>query len=186
MRYSVQWCYYLNFLSLYGYTCSTPLAPSGGRVLKLLFPFWFLQLTKLPIVNFSFVFQKMALQLKFMVSILSIDLCFLSTLPDYWSFLTHMEECTRSQPQSWRRRGFSTQSVGSAHGPSRKIPGYGTPRSSWMDFLLNAIPLMSFLPSPPPINLPRWSQKSCLNTLSAVAEKWVSPVMTHTTEIARQ
>lgn len=55
-----------------------------------------------------------------------------------------MEGWTRSQPQSQKRYGFSTQSVWGANESSREILGCCTPRSSWVDFLLNAISLMSF------------------------------------------
>ena len=80
---------------------------------------------------------------------------FLNTLPVYQSSLSppHMAACARNQPQSWRRYGFSTWGIGGAHRPG-EIPGYGTPRESWVDFLLttvsrNLVPYLPLSQSPP-------------------------------------
>ena len=100
--------------ALCGYTCSTLLAPSCGRILKLV-NLWFLQLTKLAAGNLSLVLQKVALQLKFVVSLTPTDAGLISEgLPVYQRSLSlpHLRGHTRGQPQAGGRCGFRTQGIG--------------------------------------------------------------------------
>lgn len=67
----------LGVLSLsqasYGHVCSMLLAFSYGRILKLVCILWILQNTRPSADSLSFLFPKVALQLKFVVSLWPID-----------------------------------------------------------------------------------------------------------------
>lgn len=59
-----------SFSDLHEYTYLTLLSPSQGRILKCLY-LVFLHLKRLKSENFSFIFQEVVLQFKFMFSLIT-------------------------------------------------------------------------------------------------------------------
>lgn len=131
---------YLAFICLSMGTAASTLDLFYRRVLKILCPLQVLQLTSLATGNFSFVFQKVALSLKCVVSPLH-------TYPSVFSdsntftiqaFIADLGASTRSQLQGGWSYGSSTRGVGDACWLDGEIFRRGSLRGLWEAFLLKS------------------------------------------------
>lgn len=119
-------CFYLGLPpTLSGYTWPTLLAPLSRRTLRLVC-LWFLQHTRLAIGNLSFVFQKVELQLKFVVSPLSTAPgVFSEDTPVYCCHHTHEPAqaacCRVGERYRLRTRGVGGAHTGQVWGSSGKV-----------------------------------------------------------------
>ena len=110
-----------GFICLCMGSCSLLLVPSCGWILKLSHFLWFFQVTQAGYWSLLFVFQKVVLWLKYVVSLLPTAYTLFSEhapcLPEL--SLPHMAACARSQPRNWRRHRFRTWLLGVPTGLGR-------------------------------------------------------------------
>lgn len=156
---------YLGFsLSSSGYTCSTLLASSRGRILKLLCLLWFLQVTRLVtfFVSKSWGYSSTLWFLSCSQSMARFE----CTLPTGALWMQHLEEMWVESSECFPQACVSM----------REISGCGIPRGSWVDFLQSTVSrktksLICLFPN----LLPPQVSGISLRTLGATGRKWVSP-----------